>query len=642
MLAVGVVRDFGAADSAGGGPALAHMLATSLASEPRVRVIGWARVYELSAGRGEASVPAAARGAGARYLLEGELHRSGGGRQRLEARIVDLRTGVVVGSYGVEGAGLFALADGAARETLESFGMRPDRAAPPAVSTRSAVAYQLYEEGLRAFYGNDFPGARRLFAAALDHDSTFAMAAYHTALAHRSDPGPKRLHLTRALRLSAHATDRERLLIRAAWASTVDDPSRLAIADTLVSRYPQEPDGHLLLGEALMWDGSFMAAIPHVRRVLDTEPAPGLNPARCPSCDAYWIASRAYQNADSLAAAERIAREWVARQPESVSAHDALMVALERQGRFAEADSVRATLLRIHPDADPELWSLAPLIRRGDFEGANRVVARALRTHPAEARGQLLWYHTMSLRAQGRLREALAAARALRLGKEAPLPYSETLHEAQVLFELGRFRQAAALWDSLASAAGPVPPTARHRAWALTHAGAARAALGDSAAVRRIADTVQILGAQSAYGRDRRLHHHLRAYLLLMRGHSREAESRLRQAIFSPSEGYVRTHLELGRLLLREGRPRDAAAVLEPSLRGSLEASNLYVSRTELHLALADAYAAAGDRARALAHYRWVDNAWRRADPPLHPLRDRVRQRIASLNGGSHAEAQRR
>ncbi|HSQ29771.1 MAG TPA: hypothetical protein VLN49_07975 [Gemmatimonadaceae bacterium] len=46
-----------------------------------------------------------------------------------------------------------------------------------------------------------------------------------------------------------------------------------------------------------------------------------------------------------------------------------------------------------------------------------------------------------------------------------------------------------------------------------------------------------------------------------------------------------------------------AIAVLQPALRGPLDASNLYVTCTELHELLAQAWDAAGARDSAAAHY---------------------------------------
>ena len=154
--------------------------------------------------------------------------------------------------------------------------------------------------------------------------------------------------------------------------------------------------------------------------------------------------------------------------------------------------------------------------------------------------------------------------------------------EAQILLELGRPRAAAALFDSIAHGREELdsePTAARRAAWNLTHSAGARAAAGDTAGLRRLIDSVQSLGAASGFGRDKRLHHYVRGLMLAARHDDEGAVTELRQAIVSRNFGYTRTNYELARALLRLGRPAEAVDALQPALRGSVESSNLYVTR---------------------------------------------------------------
>jgi tetratricopeptide (TPR) repeat protein len=100
------------------------------------------------------------------------------------------------------------------------------------------------------------------------------------------------------------------------------------------------------------------------------------------------------------------------------------------------------------------------------------------------------------------------------------------------------------------------------------------------------------------------------------------AVAEFRQATFSVSGGYTRTNVEIAKALIRLGRYDDAVAILEPALRGSLEASNLYVTYPEVRLLLAEAYAGAGRRDRANRELDWVRHAWGRADQGVRPQLD--------------------
>jgi hypothetical protein len=155
------------------------------------------------------------------------------------------------------------------------------------------------------------------------------------------------------------------------------------------------------------------------------------------------------------------------------------------------------------------------------------------------------------------------------------------------------------------------------------------AAAGDTAPLRRMADTVEYWGAQSIYGRDRRAHHYLRGLLFTASGRDDDAIREFHAAIYSPTLGFTRVNLELGRALLRRNRASEAVAVVAPALRGEVDASNLYVTRTELHELLAQAYDKAGAHDSAAVHYRAVVRAWANADEAFHARRDAARNWLA-------------
>ena len=71
--------------------------------------------------------------------------------------------------------------------------------------------------------------------------------------------------------------------------------------------------------------------------------------------------------------------------------------------------------------------------------------------------------------------------------------------------------------------------------------------------------------------------------------------------------------------------------MLQPALRGPLDASNLYMNRMELHERLAQAWDSAGARDSAVAHYEIVARVWSAGDDPFKQRADRARLRAASL-----------
>jgi len=335
----------------------------------------------------------------------------------------------------------------------------------------------------------------------------------------------------------------------------------------------------------------------------------------------------AYQYADSLDAAERAVRRWIRLQPDAALPWRILAWVLLQQDRIADAQRAnRVRAERVGGDdfgaatflAETRIWS-------GDFDGAERLLRERLDVGGDPQ--QLWWFLTSTYLQQGRLAKALEAAREYR--RLTPVPpggspvTQEAVTEGFVLFEMQRYREAAALFDSVAQWHQPgLAPSwhARNRAWALTQKAMALAAAGDTAALLPLIDTVRVYGAQSFLGRDQRLHHHVRALLLLARHDDEGAIRELRAARFSPTLDYARTPYLLADVLLRRGRADEAIGVLQPALRGSLQSSNFFATRTELHELLARAWDASrrpAARDSAAVHWRAVAHAWADADPPF-------------------------
>ena len=84
-------------------------------------------------------------------------------------------------------------------------------------------------------------------------------------------------------------------------------------------------------------------------------------------------------------------------------------------------------------------------------------------------------------------------------------------------------------------------------------------------------------------------------------------------------------------MLLERGRAREAVDVVSPALFGSLEASNGYITRTELHDLLARAFDALHEADSAASHYRSVVGAWTGADQQFRGRYAIAQSRLAQL-----------
>lgn len=632
VFAVGMMREEGIPDSLRIGGVLTDMLGTNLARVEGMSVIANSRLLELMSPARDTSAAAyadAARRAGASEVVEGQLLVGPRWGLALEFQRTDLRTGLVRGAYRVSAPDRYALIDSATAAITRHLELDSPAGSVAEATTASSVAYRFYEEGMRAYYQYDHAAALRLMRAALAEDSAYAMAAFYEAML----AGMPAASVERALRLARRAPERERLTITAELAVRLQDVNGRAIAETLATKFPNEPHALATLAKALLADGDWPAAVSTLERALAIDSAAEVGGSdNCLTCDHYGQLGHVYHWWDSLPAADRVARRFRKAKPDISAPWFLVTLTAMKAGRAAEAvASYRKTSV-----SDPNAGNLGQWVRLNlmieDYEEAERSVRRLLGSANSGLVGDGHWLLLIALRNQGRLEEARTL---LRTGAYPGLPRPlapkpvDRINEAIIASESGDLRGALSIL--LQGRPPDVPDTttgvhARMQSWSRTIRGTTQAALGDTAGVRHLADTVEYWGARSPFGRDRKSHHFLRGLVHSAAGRDEDAVREYRAAVFSWSLGYTRVNYELGKVLMRLRRPQEAIAAVQPALRGEIDAANLYVTRSDLHELLAHAFDAAGMRDSAAVHYRALVKAWERADPRFHARREQARQ----------------
>ncbi|HXD47836.1 MAG TPA: BTAD domain-containing putative transcriptional regulator [Gemmatimonadaceae bacterium] len=515
----------------------------------------------------------------------------------------------------------------------------PVHAMAPPITIQSAAARGLYDLGVARYEAGDAREADRLLVAALATDSNCAMCAYYAAMANSTiDDGASEQMLERANRLASRVSEPERLLIQYRWADATNNFVRRAIADSLVARYPQWPEAQAAAAEAADMDGAWLVAADHLRRAIAAEPLPPpTSNGQCPPCSTRLLLISTYEAADSLAAALRVAQAFVREQPHARLAWLQLSHALASSGRYAEARVAMDSSTRYAGGTEDDVAEHAAIeIRARNFATADRLLATLAQTGNVDKRRDALWGLIISLRAQGRLHDALDVAQgAFRRVNGSQIEHMGLSRavEGQIDFELGRYRQAASMFESAAAMSDSFTTAAqgrnaRQHAWMLTHAGSAVAASGDTVMLAALIDTVRTWGSKSGFARDRRLHDYLTGLLWKARGRPDSAADAFARATLSETDGFSRVNLERARALLALGRPDAAIPVLRNSLAGPLEAGNFYATPTEVEEELARAYEAAGQLDSAAVYYRYVVTAWRGADAQFQPREGRARERM--------------
>jgi DNA-binding SARP family transcriptional activator len=641
FLAVGDIRVEPSPDSTRSGAILRDMLSTSLGGIEGLQVVANSRLVELMPRGAEPKASAisdAARRAGATELIEGELTAGSGGLV-LSLRRVALPGGIVRKGYIIHAADRFAMVDSATAAIARDLRLVPPSVAVTEMRTSSPGAYALYEEGLRANYGYDSPAAYRLMKAALERDSGFAMAAYYVWQLSRNstNESTQALYMARAKLLAARTIERERLLILGSIAE-VDAPLRqaLAVAETLTVKYPADPEGHILLGNVEGRAGNWAASVAAYNRAVALDSTAGtLRGPYCRVCDALGGMVQQYLWWDSAGAAERSARRFLALRPAETNAWSNLVEPLLRQGRFREAVQAQHTISPDSIEVSNATGFFRDAIRWGRFAEVDPFLRETARNPKDEPRREAWWLLMLSLRDQGRLHEADSVRRVWRDANIAKgdSPADQPADAMMIAMERGHpeisirsFRNDA---DRTARSNSPPGIRNRYLVWFLTLAGTVHAETGDTAVVRRLADSLEVLGQTSQFGRDVKLHYFLRGLLFQQQGRHAEAVDAFQRSLFSLTDGYTRINLMMARSLLALHRPAEVIAVLRPAIHGGVDGSNTYTSRAELHEVMAQAFEQAGQQDSARAHWRAVESAWRSADPQF-----RERYRVAKQKAG--------
>ena len=638
VLAVGAFRDFVDPDSASVGRVLREMFSTDLGRLKDVQVVANSRMLELTPRDADTSRTAfndAARRAGAAEVIEGELIPLGAGRLRLEVRRVDVATGLVRGGYRVSGSDRIALFDSVTALIAADLRVPAPNTPLTEISTRSPIAYRLYEEGLRALYQfGSVEEANRLLREAIREDSTFVMAVYYAWRIARRTGQPDEAQLAdRVLALASTASPRDRLLIVTHVGGERNEPRAVAAAETLATSYPRDPEALVRAGEIVPGLGHAVELLERAIR-LDSAAGSGRGEAAlCRLCDAFSVLTSRYDWADSGEAAERTIRRWRAVQPNDTRPVLLLAEHFITLGRRAEAEAALHEYDRMGGRfTNVHFTSLITDIRLDDLDAVGRKCSDGLANGDDETRAQYRWYCVIALRMQGRFRDARVLAREGRSPWSAtqrplpPDPYEEASIDLDGGAPLAAARQFRAILAAQDTARMPEGARGRQGAWLLTLAATAFVAGGDTLRARALVDSIESFGRRSGYRRDPLLHHFVRGLLQTAAHHDEAAVREYREAMDSPNYGYTRINYELGRGLLALRRPTEAIPIVRAALRGGIEGSNLYVTRTALHELLAQLFDAADQRDSAAAHFTMVERAWKSADPSLRPRYEAARR----------------
>jgi DNA-binding SARP family transcriptional activator/Flp pilus assembly protein TadD/TolB-like protein len=612
---------------------LPQMIDTKLASVREIDVVPAVRIRALMERSGQAATAIVsdqaardlARRVGATHVAHGVLAHDQQGFV-LDLSIHDVPSGNLVRNVVLTHADPLVLADQAAARILAAANVSSGGPRLMEIETSSLAAYQQY------MHHHEEARLGRLTAAIRDLDASIALdsgfipalrARLSVAIAGQDTALSRRLR-TQIERNASRASPFDRME-QELWDAYYggEHERSVALGRGLIRRYPRDPRGYQMLEAILMSHGAFEDAeqVAAAGLALDSlAMRSGTGP--CSQCKGFssLIALRWLQS--DFEGATTWALRWVTEQPDAASALSYLAWTLAYGGK---TDSALAALRRAVTVSGNDLWTLDQFARMllvsRRYAAADSVVGRMLTLHGEAAFAAASDLRSLLLREQGRPEEANRVIETM-VARSPQAAFGSDIIRADNRRLSGDYAGAARIYEAI-SHGGPSPQeqlpldpgAARAFCWHHALAADALGIDGDTLRLRGIADTLSMACRRSYYGRDWRLHHHVRGLIALRAGRLDEAEREFSQAVWTRVEGWSRTTVEQARVLMALGRHAEAVTALRAAYATRLDAMGRYVPISELDFWMSVAFRGAAEADSARWYGEQHARAWRDAEP---------------------------
>jgi len=246
------------------------------------------------------------------------------------------------------------------------------------VTTNSIEAYNYYLKGREKIVDYDWDGARQSFEKAVELDPTFAAGYYFLSSAHGmlNNSRESTEALKKAWDFSKKATEKERLLIQAAYAGAIDrDPEKtVRILEEAAGKYPKDKDLHYVLAVAYRLRFRHKQAIEEFNKVLSLDP-------NYP--DALNLIAYEYMALKNFEKAIEYLKRYVSALPGKPNPFDSLAEAFFRMGRLDDAVENYKKALEVKPDYYASTATLAYIYAiKEDYPEASRWIDKYLELAP--------------------------------------------------------------------------------------------------------------------------------------------------------------------------------------------------------------------------------------------------------------------
>jgi len=240
------------------------------------------------------------------------------------------------------------------------------------VMTKNLEAYRYYSLGVSKAQAFQNAQATALLRKAIQLDPTFAMAYARIGYAYSVTdflPEKGRPYLEKAIQLSGHLTEKDRLLVASWYAiSRQDYPSAIRTLQQIVEQYPLETEAYTRLARLLHREERPQETIAVIQRGLTIDPEYG---------DFYNVLGICFLALGRYDEGVRAMQHYVELAPNEPNAHDSLGMALQQSGRFDSAFAEYNTALALDPEFEPAIIHLGDVyFQQGRYDDAVRQYRR--------------------------------------------------------------------------------------------------------------------------------------------------------------------------------------------------------------------------------------------------------------------------
>jgi tetratricopeptide (TPR) repeat protein len=551
----------------------------------------------------------------------------------LDLAVHDFRSDAPPRLFAVTGRSLTAVADQAASRLARVAVAGGNAPGFADVETSSIEAYQHY---VRARQANDEGRLRDAVPeldAAIALDSSFISAlADRIPAAHAASEREVEHRLTKRLTTALeHAAPFDRLRASVVTAARTGEHHRAELlARELVARYPRDPRAYAALAELYVNHGSWNEADSVLTSELELDSLGVFaGSGSCASCMAHSGLATLRAMRGDIPGAVNAAKRSVELQPNVPAAWSTFMSLLSFDGKFDAALAAYRRASSLTPSADYSTDLARILIMARRFTEADSLIDRVLRAG-ARATSRDAIVDALDVRAllereRGQFRrsaQTVDSAVALDSGADVL-----RLLQANSLARAGESRKAESLLTPRATPGhtrnAGISDDARAFAWHHALLADAIAPHADTLRLHAIADSIELIGARSDYGRDWRLPHHVRGLIAVRAGEYLRAENEFSASRWGVA-GWTVSVVNQAQAQLELGRPDDALRTLRNAYAGPLDAMGRYQPRSEIDYWMSIAFTRVGESDSARVYAAYVRRAWQNADPE-------VRARIATL-----------